>query len=245
MDYECQLAKGGQTSYGYKVGILMLESYIPRIPGDPGHVATLNFPVCYEVIKDFSFSNLVDVDYSGIENVLDALLKLEAKGVDFITTNCGLWGPFQKELSKKVSTPVIATPLDLVPFLKRFISSSKKIGVITGDTTLLSEKHINAAGINPNEIVVSGMESCGEFRKVMFEHANNMDIQAMREGVINAALALKEGGGELGSVVIECSNLIPFRSDIQRVLDVPVFDVVSLIEMFASGFRKHNFLSDF
>lgn len=223
----------------------MLESYIPRIPGDPGHAATLNFPVCYEVIKGFSFSNLVNVDHSGIENVLDALLKLEAKGVDFIAANCGLWGPFQKELSEKVSTPVIATPLDLVPFVKRFLSPSKRIGVITGDKTLLSGKHIDAAGIKPNDIVVSGMESCDEFRKVMFEHAVEMDIQAMREGVINAALALKNGPEEVGSVVIECSNLIPFRADVQRVLDVPVFDVVSMIEMFASGFKKHNFLSEY
>lgn len=245
MDYAYQLASGGQTSYGYKVGVLMLESYIPRIPGDPGHAATLNFPVCYEVIKGFSFSNLVNVNYSGMENVLDALLKLEAKGVDFIAASCGLWGPFQKDLSEKVSTPVIATPLDLVPFIKRFLSPSKRIGVITGDTNLLSDKHITAAGICPDEVVLSGMEACDEFRKVMFEHAPKMDIQAMRNGVINAALALKDGPEEIGSVVIECSNLIPFRSDIQRVLDVPVFDVVSLIEMFASGFRKHNFLSEY
>lgn len=219
----------------------MLESYVPRIPGDPGHAATLNFPVCYEVVEGFPFSNLVNVNRKGIDNVLDAISRLEAKGVDFIAANCGLWGPFQEELAAYMSIPFVATPLEFVPFLKRFIHPSKKIGVIAGDTALLSDKHLKAARIDRSEIVIAGMEGCDEFRGVMFDHAPEMDVSAMRQGVVDAAHILKERSDAVGAVVIECSNLIAFRADIQNVLGVPVFDVVSLIEMFASGFRKHNF----
>jgi hypothetical protein len=35
------------------VGILMNDSTIPRIQGDPGHVETFDFPVIYEVLKGF------------------------------------------------------------------------------------------------------------------------------------------------------------------------------------------------
>jgi hypothetical protein len=42
---------GGKTVYGASVGILMLETRFPRIPGDIGHAATWPFPVLYKVVR--------------------------------------------------------------------------------------------------------------------------------------------------------------------------------------------------
>jgi hypothetical protein len=42
---------GGTANYGQVAGILMLDSTIPRIPGDPGHAETFDFPVRYGVIQ--------------------------------------------------------------------------------------------------------------------------------------------------------------------------------------------------
>ncbi|MCP4626093.1 MAG: hypothetical protein GY850_21660 [bacterium] len=36
---------GGAANYGQVAGILMLDSTIPRIPGDPGHAETFDFPL--------------------------------------------------------------------------------------------------------------------------------------------------------------------------------------------------------
>jgi hypothetical protein len=33
---------------------------------------------------------------------------------------------------------------------------------------------------------------------------------------------------ELGALVLECTDVVPFASDIQRLLNVPVFDIVTL-----------------
>ena len=40
-------AQGGKTVYGTAVGILMLESRFPRIPGDMGNALTWPFPGRY------------------------------------------------------------------------------------------------------------------------------------------------------------------------------------------------------
>ena len=40
-----QFAQGGKTVYGAGVGILMLDTVFPRIPGDFGNAATWPFPV--------------------------------------------------------------------------------------------------------------------------------------------------------------------------------------------------------
>ena len=45
-------AVGGKNVFGHAIGILMLESRFPRIPGDVGNATTWNFPVLYKVIEN-------------------------------------------------------------------------------------------------------------------------------------------------------------------------------------------------
>ena len=51
VDYDPNRAHGGKTVYGACVGILMLETRFPRIPGDIGHAAARPFPVLYRVVR--------------------------------------------------------------------------------------------------------------------------------------------------------------------------------------------------
>src|SRR6266852_625694 len=49
-----RIAWGGNTLYGARVGILMLETRFPRIPGDMGNAETWPFPVLYKVVPGAS-----------------------------------------------------------------------------------------------------------------------------------------------------------------------------------------------
>ena len=40
--------RGGFNQYGFTVGILMLDTRFPRVPGDMGNAATFPFPVRYQ-----------------------------------------------------------------------------------------------------------------------------------------------------------------------------------------------------
>lgn len=50
---------GGHTNYGFLVGIMMLETRFPRVPGDIGNALTFSFPVLYKVIPGLSPSRLI------------------------------------------------------------------------------------------------------------------------------------------------------------------------------------------
>ena len=50
---------GGKTVYGASVGILMLETRFPRIPGDMGNAGTWPFPVLYKVVRGASPDHVV------------------------------------------------------------------------------------------------------------------------------------------------------------------------------------------
>lgn len=234
---------GGTTNYGQLVGILMLDSAVPRLPGDPGHAETFPFPVRYGVVRDFPFQDLVDIKKDNLDRIIHAARALEQEGVRFIAADCGLFSPFQKDIADALEIPFLGSSLSLIPLIASFLPSDRKIGLITGDTRLLKPEHLRAAGADPHRLIVRGMENCVEFQKVVIERGEELDPERMKEGVLDAAGAFL--GGSVDAVVLECTNLITFRVDIQRHLNVPVFDAVSLIEFFAQGYRLRVFASSY
>jgi len=234
---------GGTTNYGQVAGILMLDSAIPRLPGDPGHAATFDFAVRYEVMRDFPFKDLVEIRGDHIDQVINAAIALQVAGVNFVAADCGLFSPFQKHIADALTIPFIGSALNLVPLVASFLPGHQKIGLITGDTRLLKSPHLEAAGADPDRLVIRGMEKSEEFNKVVINRGQRLDPEAMQAGVLSAAEDLFRSGETIGAVVLECTNLITFRSDIQQQFNVPVFDLVSLIEFFADGYCFRNFAS--
>ena len=53
------LVRGGRNTYGQAIGILMMDTSFPRIPGDIGNATTFDFPVRYQVVKGASPDRLV------------------------------------------------------------------------------------------------------------------------------------------------------------------------------------------
>lgn len=234
---------GGHNTYGHMVGILMNDSTIPRIPGDPGHAETFAFPVIYEVLRGFPFEDLISCKKDHMDILIDKARKLEAKGVSLIATDCGLFGPFHADLKKHLKVSFVGSALDLVPLLQRFLPANQRVGVITGHTGMLKPGHLTAAGIDPASVCLAGMENSSEFNRVVIEKTPSLNIEKMRQGVVDAALGLS--GNNIGAIVLECTNLISFRADIQQALRIPVFDLVTLIETFVSGFGVRKFHSRF
>lgn len=232
---------GGTTNYGQVAGILMLDSQMPRIPGDPGHAETFPFPVRYGVIRNFPFQDLVDRRKDHLDLVIQAALDLEKEGVNFVAADCGLFSFFQRDISESLTVPFLGSSLNLIPLIAGFLPFKQKIGVLTGDTRLIGSEHLRAAGADPEKILIRGMEYSEEFRRVVLERGRELDVDRMRADTLKAARGLMNP--LLGAVVLECTNLVTFRRDVQELLRVPVFDAVSLIEFFAGGYRLREFES--
>lgn len=243
------MVQGGFVTYGKVAGILMLDSRIPRLPGDPGHAQTFPFPVAYSVVHGLPFQELVEGRMDKVERAIEAARALESEGVSLVAADCGLFSIFQKSIALELSVPFIGSSLSLVPFLCSFFGSSLSVGILTGHAGFLSELHLRAAGIDTARIVMVGMEDSEEFRRVVIERGEELDEAALMAGVRAAADALaaraRAEGRRLGAVVIECTNLIAFRDEVQISCGAPVFDLVSLIEFFAGGFAERRFLETY
>jgi hypothetical protein len=92
--------QGGINIYGFSVGILMLDTQFPRIPGDMGNASTFDFPVRYHRVAGASPDRVVR---QGQRELLPAFVEgarfLEREGVRAVTTNCGFLAKFQPELA--------------------------------------------------------------------------------------------------------------------------------------------------
>src|SRR5688500_16485638 len=105
-------ARGGKTVYGARVGILMLETKWPRVPGDTGHAATWPFPVLYKVVKGATARVVVHEKGRGLGPAfLEAAAELVREGADGITTTGGFLSIFQKELAAHAGVPVASSSL--------------------------------------------------------------------------------------------------------------------------------------
>lgn len=192
-------------------------------------------------VEGVGFDALLNIDPGCLEPIVAAAQGLQAKGVRFIATSCGLYAPFQKEIADRLSVPFLSSPLQLVVFLRSFLPSDRKLGLITGHSGLLTDDHLRASGFSLDQVAVQGMQDYPEFRRVVLEGSLEVNVQPFREDVIRAAESLKKRDQSLALVVLECSNLIPFRQEIQQILQLPVYDMVSLVNFFAAGYEQLGF----
>src|SRR6478736_3262396 len=127
-----RIARGGKAIYGSVLGILMLETRFPRIPGDMGNAATWPFPVLYKVVPGASPRRVVR---DKAEGLLDELLavaeELVRLGADGITTTCGFLSLYQRDIAAHVGVPVATSSLMQIPFIERVLPPGNRVGVLT------------------------------------------------------------------------------------------------------------------
>lgn len=229
--------RGGFNQYGITVGILMLDTRFPRIPGDMGNAATFPFPVRYQRVPGADPDLVVRRGAAGLlPAFIEGARLLEREGVGAITTNCGFLVTFQRELAASVRVPVFSSSLLLVPLVHRLLPPARRVGIMTVNAGALAPAHLEGAGIGPEiPIAVAGLETEKEFTRVLLGNELELDVDLAREEHIRVARRLVAQHPDVGALVLECTNMPPYAADIQRETGLAVFDIVSLVTMVHNG----------
>ncbi len=224
---------GGFNQYGFTVGILMLDTRFPRIPGDMGNAATFPFPVRYHRVPGADPDLVVRRGAAGLMPAfVEGAKRLESEGVGAITTNCGFLVKFQRELAAAVKVPVFTSALLLVPLVHRMLPPGRRVGIMTVNAGTLGPEHLEGAGIGRDiPLAVAGMETEKEFTRVLLGDELVLDVDLAREEHVRVARRLVAEHPDVGALVLECTNMPPYTADIQRETGRPVFDVVSLVTL--------------
>ena len=225
--------RGGFNQYGFTVGILMLDTRFPRIPGEMGNATTYPFPVRYHRVTGANPDLVVRRGAEGqLPSFIEGARALEREGVGAITTNCGFLIKYQQQLAAAVSVPVFTSSLLLVPLVHRMLAPGRRVGVMTVNAATLQAEHLAGAGIGPDiPLAVAGMEGEKEFTRVMLGDEVELDVDLAREEHVRVARRLVAAHPDIGAIVLECTNMPPSTADIQRETGLPVFDITTLVRI--------------
>ena len=235
--------RGGKTVFGASVGILMLETQFPRIPGDIGNALTWPFPVHFRVVRGATPDNIVrGAPLDRVQDFIDAAQDLVDMGCDGITTNCGFLGVMQAEMAEALGVPVATSSLMQVPLVERLLPPGKRVGILTVSASTLSPDHLRAAGVALDTPVV-GTEGGRAFTRDILGDKPEIDFEACRLDLLDAARELVQRNPDVGGIVLECTNMVPYAADIRAATGLPVWSIYSFVSWFQAGLMPRRFAS--
>jgi hypothetical protein len=217
------------------VGLLRLDTRFPRPAGDVGNPNTFapphgaDVPVRTRVVAGATAGRAVHGDARELlRGFAAAGQALAADGAVAITTSCGFLAVLQRELACALPVPFAASPLLQVGWLAPTMAPGRRVGVLTIDADALGPAHLAGAGA-PADTPVEGLPRDGALAAAVFGDAPRLDRGRAQDEVVAAGRRLARRVPELGAIVLECTNLPPYRAALMRAVPVPVFDCNSLI----------------
>ncbi|NQU04418.1 MAG: aspartate/glutamate racemase family protein [Syntrophaceae bacterium] len=227
------------------IGIIMVDTVFPRIRGDVGNPDTFPFPVLYRVVKGASTKRVVkQADPRLLQPFIEAARALEKQGVKAIATSCGFLAIFHRELVNAVHVPVFSSSLLQVHLAQAIIQKNQKVGILTAHRQFLTKRHLAGVGIQHYPSAIMGMEDAEEFTAVFLEGKRDIDVEKCRREMVAKAVKLVKSYPDVGAIVLECTNMPPYARDIQTALQLPVFDVVTLINYAYTAVVQQGFLQN-
>jgi Asp/Glu/hydantoin racemase len=233
--------RGGKTVFGATVGILMLETQFPRIPGDIGNALTWPFPVHFRVVRGATPDNIVrGAPLDRVQDFIDAAQDLVDMGCDGITTNCGFLSLLQGDMAAALGVPVATSSLMQVPLVERLLPPGKRVGILTVSASTLTPDHLKAAGVALDTPMV-GTENGRVFTRDILCDAPEIDFEACRLDLLDAARELVQRHPDVAGIVLECTNMVPYAADIRAATGLPVWSIYSFVSWFQAGLMPRRF----
>jgi hypothetical protein len=220
----------GQVVSGYTIGILLLDTWYPLVPGNVVSACTFNFPVLPKMIP----GGLQERVHRGDPTILDDLIKagreLELNGVRAIVGACGYLGNYQQAAAAAFNVPTYLSSMIQIPFIKTGLKPDERIGVLCADGHSLTPALLKKVGVDDSSIcVIAGIGDEPEFSAILRSDRGHFDNKKVRQEVVGAAVKLVQENEKIGAILLECSDMPPYAAAVQRAVNLPVFDFTTMI----------------
>ena len=207
------------------LGILMLDTRFPRPPGDIGNALTFSrhgIPTRLHTVVGASPERIVrDADPSFLKPFVDAAIDLVQQGAAMITTSCGFLAAYQSVLADAVGVPVVTSSL-------LQCRDYTHPGIVTIDAAALKREILDAVGV-PADTPIQGVLPGSEFNRRILQNDTTLDLDEARANVVQAARALVDRHPGVAHIILECTNMPPYRDAVEQACARPVHDIETLV----------------
>ncbi|WP_300033406.1 aspartate/glutamate racemase family protein [uncultured Roseobacter sp.] len=223
-----------------RLGILMLDTQFPRIPGDVGNPASWAFPVRYAVVPGATPQAVVCEDPEPfVQAFIQAGRDLIGQGCTGIATTCGFLSLIRSRLVQELGVPVAASALEQAAQIQATLGPKKRIGILTISAPNLTRAHLSVAGVPP-DAVIRGVGQTA-FADSILGNKPDLDTVRARRELIQAVRTMIVEAPEVGAVLLECTNMVPYAADIARETGLPVYSIWSYLNWFHASLSPARF----
>ena len=218
------------------LGVLMLDTNFPRPVGDIGNPDSFDHPVIYRRLAGAVVSRIVTDQPLPDElagHFIDEARSLERDGATLITTSCGFLFPLQSRIQAAVSVPVVTSALCMLPALRKQIAANQPIGILTFDAARLSPHHIPDDG----PMVVEGLTPGDHLYRVIADDLSELDHDQACSNVVDALDRLVSRDTSVQTVVLECTNLPPYKDNILKSHRISIVDIHDAIYHLQNAYK--------
>lgn len=216
---------GSQAGADGFLGVIMLDTRFPRPPGDIGCPQTwtrAGIPVRFQMVPGASARRVVqEQDPALLGPFIDAARGLVTEGASLISTSCGFLAMWQTELQAAVPVPVVTSSLLQAADLPG-------PGIVTFDANALGTTLLRRVGV-PDGTPVEGLAEGCELQSRILGDDTVLDLAQARKDVVAAAVRLVSRHPLVQTVVLECTNMPPYRAAVEQATGRPVHDVETLL----------------
>jgi hypothetical protein len=214
---------------GPRVTVLQLDTDFPRIAGDVGCVDSYVRAPQIIRVRGASVSKIVrdspqNIDIAPFEEAL-----AQATG-DVIVTSCGFLSFWQAHLASLTDRPFISSALTALEQLHHD-HSPEEVMIVTFDAARLNASHLGRHTGFASSII--GLPEGAHLREVI--EGNRDTLDKSRAAAQLQALVEVELRSQHRHILLECTNLPPYRAQIMAATGLPVSDILTRIEATCPG----------
>jgi hypothetical protein len=218
-----------------RVTVLQLDTHFPRIAGDVGAPESYARPPQIIRINGTSVGRIVtdrpqDIDITPFEAAL-----AQATG-DIIVTSCGFLSYWQAHLAAVAQRPFIASSLVSLDTLAKTFAPDE-LCILTFDAVRLGPTHLGARADYACSIL--GLRDDHHLRQVISGDLNRLNSSQAEDEI--CALLTAHQTAKHRHILLECTNLPPYRAAITAATGLPVTDILSCIEAACPGAIARDF----
>lgn len=212
------------------LGILQVNTTFHRPLGDVANPGTWNIPIKIKIVDKAVGDEVVksskNYNQSFVDLWVEAAQELVKDGAIALITSCGFLATLHPILQAKIGVPVGTSALLQIPIAQALISPGKQLGIVTFDSDNLGKEHLKAVGVD-YDVPIVGVKRGGEFQQILRE-GKEYNFKDIEKEVLDSVDQLLKEHDNIGGIVLECTNIPPFKNAIYKKTGLPIWDIITL-----------------
>lgn len=218
-----------------RLTVLQLDTNFPRIQGDVACLQSYHGDVEIKRIPKASVQAVVgnrpdQMDISAFEEAL--------AGIDsgIVTTSCGFLGYWQDHLAGLTPRPFLASSLCRLEKITKAYDSTE-VAIVTFDQDALTQPLYQGL-LQGFDGKIIGLEDHHHLKQVIKADLDVLDAKRAEDELLSHLDGKLDG---IRALILECTNLPPYKSVIRDAFDVDIHDIMTCLDEMDNGLVRKEF----